>query len=34
MIKADPSRDYYRDLELQPAADASEVKKQYKKLGK
>jgi curved DNA-binding protein CbpA len=33
MVKADLSRDYYRDLELQPGADTQEIKKQFKKLG-
>ncbi len=33
MVKADPTRDYYRDLELPPSVDAQEIKKQYKKLG-
>lgn len=33
MVKADPRRDYYADLELQPAATGEEVKKQFKKLG-
>ena len=34
MVKADPRRDYYADLELQPGATADEIKKQFKKLGK
>lgn len=34
MGKADLTRDYYGDLELQPSADAAEIKKQFKKLGK
>ena len=34
MVKADLSRDYYGDLGLQPGADALEIKKQFKKLGK
>lgn len=33
MVKTDARRDYYADLELQPSADANEVKKQFKKLG-
>ncbi|KAI4240127.1 MAG: hypothetical protein LQ352_007714, partial [Teloschistes flavicans] len=32
MAKADPKCDYYADLELTPAADAPEIKKQFKKL--
>ncbi|MCJ1461747.1 hypothetical protein MMC07_000346 [Pseudocyphellaria aurata] len=32
MVKADVRSDYYRDLECTPAADAVEIKKQYKKL--
>lgn len=32
-VKLDYERDYYADLELPPTADATEVKKQYKKLG-
>lgn len=34
MGKADMTRDYYGDLEVQPSADAAEIKKQFKKLGK
>lgn len=34
MVKADNRRNYYEDLELKPSADANEVKKQFKKLGK
>lgn len=34
MAKADPKCDYYADLELTPAADAPEIKKQFKKLGR
>ena len=34
MVKADLTRDYYGDLELTPAADVAEIKKQFKKLGK
>lgn len=34
MVKADPRRDYYADLECTPTADAAEIKKQYRKLGK
>ncbi len=33
MVKAEPDRDYYADLELQPAASANDIKKQFKKLG-
>ena len=33
MVKADLGRDYYGDLELQPGADAQDIKKQFKKLG-
>jgi len=33
MVKADPRRDYYADLELTPAATGEEIKKQFKKLG-
>ncbi|KAL8927807.1 MAG: hypothetical protein Q9208_002223 [Pyrenodesmia sp. 3 TL-2023] len=32
MVKADPKRDYYADLELPPSAEAAEIKKQFKKL--
>ena len=34
MVKADNRRDYYGDLEVKPDADTSEIKKQFKKLGK
>jgi curved DNA-binding protein CbpA len=34
MVKADLTRDYYGDLELQPGADAADIKKQFKKLGR
>ena len=34
MVKAEPDRDYYADLELPPSATANDVKKQFKKLGK
>jgi hypothetical protein len=34
MAKADLSRDYYGDLEITPTADVSEIKKQFKKLGR
>ena len=34
MVKADPRRDYYGDLELSPTADANEIRKQYHKLGR
>ncbi len=33
MVKADLTRDYYGDLELQPGADTAEIKRQFKKLG-
>jgi len=33
MGKADMTRDYYSDLEVQPTADVTEIKKQFKKLG-
>lgn len=33
MVKADLTRDYYGDLELEPTADFNEIKKQFKKLG-
>lgn len=33
MVKADATRDYYADLELQQGADPNDVKKQFKKLG-
>ena len=33
MVKADFTRDYYGDLEIQPTADLAEIKKQFKKLG-
>lgn len=33
MAKADLSRDYYADLELQPGAAEADIKKQFKKLG-
>ena len=34
MVKADVKRDYYADLELPPTADAEEIKKQFRALGK
>jgi curved DNA-binding protein CbpA len=34
MVKLDYDRDYYADLDLPATADALEVKKQFKKLGK
>lgn len=34
MVKLDYERDYYADLELSATADATEVKKQFKKLGR
>jgi curved DNA-binding protein CbpA len=33
MVKADAKRNYYADLELTPAADTEEVKRQFRKLG-
>lgn len=33
MAKADPTRNYYADLEISPDADITEIKKQFKKLG-
>lgn len=33
MVKADPKRDYYADLELKPSATEEEIKKQFRKLG-
>ena len=33
MVKADLTRDYYGDLDLQPGADIADIKKQFKKLG-
>lgn len=33
MVNADPRRNYYEDLELNPSADANQVKKQYRQLG-
>jgi hypothetical protein len=33
MVKADLTRDYYADLELQAGATEAEIKKQFKKLG-
>lgn len=33
MVKAEAERDYYADLELNPKADANEIKKAFKKLG-
>lgn len=33
MVKADAKRNYYADLELTPAADTEEIKKQFRKLG-
>ena len=32
-MKADADRDLYAELELQPTADANEIKRQFKKLG-
>lgn len=34
MVKADAKRNYYADLELTPAADTEEIKRQFRKLGK
>ena len=33
MVKADLTRDYYADLELQPGASESDIKKQFRALG-
>ena len=33
MVKADAKRNYYADLELTPAADTEEIKRQFRKLG-
>jgi DnaJ-class molecular chaperone len=33
MVKADPKRDYYADLELSGTADTEEIKKQFRLLG-
>jgi hypothetical protein len=33
MVKADLTRDYYGDLELQPGASESDIKKQFRALG-
>jgi hypothetical protein len=33
MVKADLTRDYYADLELQPGASDIEIKKQFRALG-
>ena len=33
MVKADPKCDYYADLELPTSAEATEIKRQFKKLG-
>ncbi|KAJ9640978.1 hypothetical protein H2199_005646 [Coniosporium tulheliwenetii] len=32
MVKADPKRNYYADLDLQPGADTEEIRKQFRKL--
>lgn len=34
MVKLDYERDYYADLDLPHTADAADVKKQFKKLGR
>jgi len=34
MVKVDPKTDYYAELDLPPSADAEEIKKQFRKLGK
>jgi hypothetical protein len=34
MVKLDYERDYYADLGLPPTADAADVKRQFKKLGR
>ncbi len=33
MVKADPKRNYYADLDLQPGADTEDIRKQFLKLG-
>lgn len=33
MVKAEAEKDYYADLELNPSADANEVKKAFMRLG-
>ena len=33
MVKADLTRDYYADLELQAGATEADIKRQFKKLG-
>jgi DnaJ-class molecular chaperone len=33
MVKADLTRDYYADLELQSGASESDIKKQFRALG-
>ncbi|KAK8206402.1 DnaJ domain-containing protein, partial [Phyllosticta paracitricarpa] len=32
MVKADPKRNYYADLEVTPDADADDIRKQFRKL--
>lgn len=34
MVKVDSRHDYYADLECTSGADASEIKRQYRKLGR
>ena len=34
MVKADSSHDYYADLECKPSADAADIRKQFRNLGK
>jgi DnaJ-class molecular chaperone len=33
MVKADPKRNYYTDLELDPTATTDDIKKQFRNLG-
>jgi curved DNA-binding protein CbpA len=33
MVKADPKRNYYADLELGPTATTDDIKKQFRNLG-
>lgn len=33
MVRADPKRNYYADLELSSTADSEEIKKQFRMLG-
>ncbi|KIW00974.1 uncharacterized protein PV09_07496 [Verruconis gallopava] len=34
MVKADPKRNYYADLEVSPSADIDEIKRQFRKLAR